>query len=128
MDDLDTARSAALRDLGAAEAARVLGLLDTAALPARARRWVQLGLTTPAAAALAAGTPEAPVDNPAVLLATLAAECGVSIHDPVVARSVHAEAILTMAGQDQATSLFTFSNSITDGITGRLRRWWRRGR
>ncbi len=128
MDDLDTARTAARQDLRAAEAARVLGLLDTQELPARARRWRQFGLTTPAAVAPAAGPAGTGEGSQTVLVATLAAECGVSIQDPAVARAVHAETIIGMADQDFTTSLVTFSIGITDNLTGHLRRRLRRPR
>lgn len=127
MTDVDAARAAALRDLRAAEAARVLGLLDPSTLPPRARSWVAQGLATPAALALAAGPGGPASSSPMVLLATLAAEYEVAIHDLGQARAVHAEAVIGLAGQggDFAGALFDLSNSVTDGITARARRWWR---
>jgi hypothetical protein len=123
-DDSEPAgRAIAIRDLRAAEAARVLGLLDPATLPDRARGWVAHGLVTPAALALAGGTGRG--DSAPVLLATLAAECGVSVRDIPSARAVHAEAVLGMAGADVGPAVFDLANSVTDGVTTRLRRWWR---
>lgn len=125
MDERDAALTAALEDLRAAEAARVLGLLDTATLPPRARRWTQQALISPATLALAGAAPGA--SGPLVLLATVASEHGVSIHDVATARAVHAESIIGIAGRggDVSGSLFDLSNSVTDGLTGGVRRWWR---
>ena len=118
-------RTAALRDLRAADAARVLGVLDPTGLTARAREWHAQGVTSPAVRALAAGGTTA---GPAVLLATAAAELGVSVPDEATARVVQARAVIavTARGGDAGQALFALSNSVTDGITGRLRARWRR--
>lgn len=116
-------RATAIRDLRAADAARVLGLLDPATLPGRAQGWIAHGLVTPAALALAGGTDRG--DSATVLLATVAAECGVSVDDVPTARAVHAEAVLGMAGTEVGPAVFDLANSVTDGLTSRLRRWWR---
>lgn len=117
----------AVRDLRAAEAARVLGLLDPAALPARARRWIDSGIDTPAARALAAGGDPAQ-SNPTVLVATVAPEHDVAIHDVAVARAVHAQSVIGLLGQggDFSGALLDLANSVTDGLTVRAHRWWGR--
>ncbi len=124
MTDDTPPRAAALHDLRAAEAARVLGLLDPAGLPTRAQEWVRHGLTTPAVRALASGG----VAGPEVLLATAASELGVSIPDDATARAVHARQVIaiTARGGDAGAALFALSNSVTDGVTARLRARWRR--
>ncbi|WP_157970512.1 hypothetical protein [Nakamurella deserti] len=118
-----TGRATALRDLRAADAARVLGLLDPATLPERARHWTGQGLVTPAALALAGGT--GGTDRFPVLLATVAAEHGVSVADVPTARAVHAEAVLGMTGAAFGPAVFELANTVTDGLTSRVRRWWR---
>ena len=128
MAERDADRTAALKDLRAAEAARILGLLDTSTLAARAGRWVQQGLSSTATLELAAtGDGAGGPQSPLVLLATVASEHGISIPDVGVARAVHAESIIGLAGAggDISESLFDLSNSVTDGVTGGLRRWWR---
>lgn len=127
--DETTGYVGAVADLRAAEAARVLGLLDVTTLAGRARWWIDSGIDTPAARALAAAAAGPPVP-PTVLLATLAAEHGVAVHDIATARAIHAEMIIGLAGQggDFSRALFGLSNSVTDGFTSGVRRWWGRHR
>lgn len=125
-----TGSGTALRDLRAAEAARVLGLLDLGSLPGRAAVWVENGVDTPAARALAAGGDGSQAVSPTVLVATLAAEHGVAIHDLATARAVHAESVIGLLGTggDFPGAVFGLSNSVTDSVTGGVRRWWSRHR
>ncbi|MEP6980362.1 MAG: hypothetical protein ABJA16_06320 [Nakamurella sp.] len=118
--------AAAVRDLRAAEAARVLGLLDPDALPTRARRWIESGIDTPAARALAASSWDPTQSNPTVLVATVASEHDVAIHDIAVAQAVHAQSVIGLIGQggDFSGALLDLANSVTDGLTGRAHRWW----
>ena len=123
-------RDVALREIRAAEAARMVGVLDIAELPQQAQQWVVDGISQPSARALAAlaGSVLAAAHNRAVLLATLASECHVNFANLAEARAVHADTVIRtmVTGGDFPRAVFDFSNSYTDHIASRLGRALRR--
>jgi hypothetical protein len=120
-------RASAIREIRAAEAARVLGLLDAKPLPAKAEKWMQDGVDSANVRALAGATTSGanPTDQIlAELLAAIAREHGVAFASLQEARSIHAEQVVSLMGTggDFGAQVFGLSNSVTDEMVARLRR------
>ena len=114
--------SVAIQQIRAAEAARVLGLLDTRGLADRAQRWVDAGITTEGAYRLSDTDSDADPSELALLIRQTAAETGVHFETTAEARSVHAISVIaSMATSTDLTGdILRFSNNYTDEVTGKL--------
>jgi hypothetical protein len=113
-------------DVRKAEAARILDVLETANLPARAQSWLAGGIDTPNVRALAglADSPEVSDGVRRALVAEIASDLGITFDSLQDARRIHAEHIIqTMSqGANLGPQIFALSNGVTDELTGRLRR------
>ncbi|GAA4685576.1 hypothetical protein [Frondihabitans cladoniiphilus] len=124
---------AALREIRAAEAARILGLLPAGGLVDRAEGWAAAGVTQPEIVRLAT---DATVSDPTALalLGQAAARLGLTFASTQEARKAYVDDVLPdLAGSPYVGSLtFTLSNNFTDELTrntrGRLGRLFRRRR
>jgi len=114
--------SVAIQQIRAAEAARVLGLLDTDRLAARAQQWVDAGITTEGAYRLSDADSDTSPDELAALVKQTAAETGVHFSTTAEARAVHAQSVIaSMAtSADLTGDILRFSNNYTDEVTGKL--------
>jgi hypothetical protein len=115
---------AARRDIRSAEAGRVLGLLDSAELPARARSWIVDGADSPNVRALATAPADSATDGiRRALLAEIAAELGLSFGAVQEARTFQAEEIIRARSfdLDVGTQIYGLSNGYTDELVRRLR-------
>ena len=112
---------AALAEIRAAEAARVLGVLDSQSLPALAARWVDDGLVTPDVQALAAAA-DTPRTDRLRMLATIAAASGTTFADVAAARAAHIEGMISTIDPARFPSqAFHRSNGYTDELTAKAR-------
>jgi hypothetical protein len=115
---------AARRDIRRAEAGRVLGLLDSAELPERARSWIADGAETENVRALAAASDDAAADGVRLaLLAEIAAERGLAFATVQDARTFQAEEIIRARSfnLDVGTQIYGLSNGYTDELVRRIR-------
>jgi hypothetical protein len=115
---------AARRDIRRAEAARVLGLLDSFGLPERAQNWIVDGADSSSVRALAV----APVDAASerlrdALLTDIAAERDLSFASVQDARTFQAEEIIRARSfnLDAGSQLVSLSNAYTDELIQKLR-------
>jgi hypothetical protein len=115
---------AARRDIRRAEAGRLLGLLDSAELPERARSWIADGADSRNVRALA-GAPADPATDGIrrALLTEIAAELGLSFAAVQDARTFQAEEIIRARSfnVDVGTQIYGLSNGYTDELVRRLR-------
>jgi hypothetical protein len=113
---------AARRDIRLAEAARMLGLLDSGELPERATRWLADGADTPNIRALAAITSVA--ESPRfALVREITEELGLGFASQQAARTFEAEEIIRARSfnLDVSAQLYGLSNGFTDEMVRRLR-------
>jgi hypothetical protein len=115
---------AARRDIRRAEAARVLGLLDSSGLPERARNWIIDGADSSNVRALSI----APADTASergreALLTVIAAERGLGFASVQDARTFHAEEIIRARSfnLDVGSQIVSLSNAYTDELIHKLR-------
>ena len=111
-------------ELRRAEAARVLGLLDPATLPALARQWTADGIDSDNLRALADTDPEAPDGVRFALLAEAADDEGIHFASTAEARALHASSVISaMRTSGNPTMVaMTFSNNYTDELSSRVSR------
>jgi hypothetical protein len=123
---------AARLDIRRAEAGRVLGLLNSAELPERARSWIVDGADSRNVRALAAAPADSATDGiRRALLAEIAAELGLSFAAAQDARTFQAEEIIRARSfnLDVGTQIYGLSNGYTDELVRRVVRFFaRRGR
>ncbi len=148
-------RRRAVDEIRAAEAARVLGMLDVTPLPTKAAEWIAAGIRYTSAVALAAlarpgtglantartraaddiGPDDIDPDGTlrAQLLGNLAIECGIGFRTTAEARAVHANTVIAAlrsangTGTGTATPMIVdFSNNYTDELTERVKAALRR--
>ena len=115
---------AARRDIRRAEAGRVLGILNSAELPERARAWIVDGADSPNLRALAAAPSDSASDGiRRALLAEIAAELGLSFAAVQDARAFQAEEIIRARSfnLDVGTQIYGLSNGYTDELVRRMR-------
>lgn len=84
----------ALAEIRAAEAARMLGLLVSSELPARAGEWLAAGVDTPNVRALAGASAEVTAGVRAALLAEIAGDTHQAPATLAEARAIHAETVI----------------------------------
>jgi hypothetical protein len=115
---------AARLDIRRAEAGRMLGLLDSAELPERARQWLADGVATTNVRALAAS----PIDPGAdgvrrALLREIAEELDLGFGSQQAARTFQAEEIIGARtfGVDMSAQIYGLANSYTDELVHRFR-------
>ena len=110
----------ALAQIRAAEAARVIGLLDDGLLVSRAPGWAVAGVESAALADLLAADT---ASDRAASLAHVAADVDVHFATTSEARSEHALTVIdtmTKSG-DLVADVMRFSNNYTDEVSGKLR-------
>jgi hypothetical protein len=110
----------AIAQIRAAEAARMIGLLDDAVLVAQADDWVAAGVESDSLTTLVSG--ETTPALRAGLLADVAASVGVHFATRSDARSVHAMTVIdqmTKSG-DLVGDVMRFSNNYTDEVSGKM--------
>jgi hypothetical protein len=115
---------AARRDIRRAEASRVLDLLDSSALPDRARSWLVDGTNSENVRALAAAPSDPSADGiRAALLGEIAAELGLGFATVQEARTFQAEEIIRARSfnLDVGSQIFGLSNGLTDELARKLR-------
>jgi hypothetical protein len=115
---------AARHDIRRAEAARVLGLLDSTQLPDRARAWLLDGADTANVRALAASTVGVSAEGIRLaLLAEIAEELKLGFASLQAARTFQAEEIIRARhfGADIGAQLYVLSNGYTDELLRNLR-------
>lgn len=102
----------------------MLGLLTVDGLTDRAISWISAGVDTPNVRALARPS-EASDGVRLALVAEIAAEQQVGFATVQAARNAHAEQVIRAmgAGENVGGQIFAFSNSYTDELVLRLRRW-----
>ena len=115
---------AARRDIRRAEAARVLGLLDSSSLPTRAQNWIVDGADSPNVRALSiAPTVAASERVRDALLTEIAAERGLGFASIQDARTFQAEEIIRARSfnLDVNSQIVSLSNAYTDELWQKLR-------
>jgi len=122
---------AALAEIRAAEAARVLGLQDPMTLPGLAQGWLRDGLDSPSLRALAGAATSGANPTGQVLLellATIAHEQGISFGTLQAARTVHAQSVVSLISEagEFGPQLFGLSNTVTDEFAARIGAFFRR--
>jgi len=121
--------SAAHDDIRSAEAARMLGQLNVAALPARAAAWQAAGIDSSNVRALTGASDPSVSDGVrSALLAEIAAEFGLGFATLQDARSLRAIDIVRAmgAGENVSAEIYALSNGFTDELTGRLKAFFSR--
>jgi hypothetical protein len=124
-------RRTAHEEIRAAEAARVLGVLDPGPLPVRAVQWMNDGIDSRNVRALAevVASDQTPGDEVlTALLAEIARDEHISFANRQEARALHSDTVIAMLRNPAEFSAHTyrFSNSVTDDIVAWLRRRFRR--
>jgi hypothetical protein len=115
---------AARRDIRRAEAARVLGLLDSSGLPERARSWIVDGADSPTVRALAMAPADSASDGARhALLIEIAAERGLGFARVQDARTFQAQEIIRARSfnLDVSSQIFSLANAYTDEVIHKLR-------
>jgi hypothetical protein len=115
---------AARRDIRRAEAARVLGLLDSSGLPERARSWIVDGADSPTVRALAMAPADSASDGARhALLIEIAAERGLGFTRVQDARTFQAQEIIRARSfnLDVSSQIFSLANAYTDEVIHKLR-------
>lgn len=109
----------ALQDIRAAEAARVIGMLDVRDLPSRAERWMEAGIETSSIRALVDSEPL----SRAILLSDVASELGLTFGSTQEARAVHARTVIDAMAESETPGViaYHFSNNYTDDLSSRVR-------
>jgi hypothetical protein len=115
---------AARRDIRRAEAARILGLLDSAELPERALSWIADGAESPSVHALVVAPTDPASDGVRrALLGEIVTERGLGFSTIQDARSFQAEEIIRARSfnLDVGSQIVTLSNGYTDELVSKLR-------
>lgn len=116
----------ALDDIRLAEAARMLGVHDTAGLAGRAEGWLAEGVESPSIRALAEGGALSE-ERRLRILRSAAVELDLTFETLQAARTFYVQRSLPeLTTAEGAAGIAALSNGLTDEWTGRLRRLFRR--